>query len=292
MDSIIKKALIPIAGLASRFLPASRAVPKELWILVEKPMVQYVIEEAIASGINHIIFIAPKEKRFIVDYFKKPAKKLEKTLKERKRDESLLRLQKFNQLFEKTEFSLVEEKDALGDGHAVLKAKRLAGKEPCAVLFADDIVISQTPALKQLIDVFRASQKPVIALKRVGGEKISSYGIIGAEKIANRIFKIKEIVEKPSQDRAPSDIAIVGKYILTPEVFEFLAKTSPNKKGEIILADAFSQMLRAGKTIYGNEIDGKWLECGDIASYLKSNIYLALNHPRFGPEINKFIREL
>ena len=289
---MIKKAIIPIAGLGARFLPLSKVVPKELWPLVDKPIVQYIVEEAIASGIEQIIFVVNTEKRLVFDYFKKPSKKLEKILKERKKTQPLELLKNLQELLKNVSFSFVLEKEPLGDGHAVLQAQKMIGKEPFAVLFDDDIVESKTPCLLQLARVFKTCQRPVISLHRLPREKLSSYGIVGIEKIANRFYKVKKIVEKPAVEDASSDLAIVGKYILTSEIFGYLKSISPNPKGEIILADALEKMIEDGKMVYGYEFEGEWWECGSPQAYLETNLHFSLKHPEFGPQLKKFLKEI
>lgn len=250
----ITKAIIPIAGLGTRFLPLSRVLPKEIWPLLDKPVIQYITEEALASGIKKIIFITRPEKKLILDYF------------------SGLPAGKAGQ---KLAFETAEQNKPLGDGHAVLQAKSLIKNEPFAVLFGDDVVDSKTPCLSQLIKVFQKYQKPVIALYRLPKEKLSSYGIVGVEKVGSRVYKIKKIVEKPSIKDAPSSLAIVGKYIFTPEIFKYLAKAKPGFKGEIILAETLTKMIADGKEILGLEFKGKWLECGNKEKWISSFLYLA-----------------
>lgn len=288
----IKKAIIPIAGLGTRFLPLSKAVPKFAWPLVDLPMIQYIISEAKNSGISEIIFVCkPENKKIILDYINSSVE-LEKKLKEKRKDALLTEIKRSEDIFKDISFSYVFQKKSLGDGHAVLQAAKFAKDEPVACLFADDIIDSKIPCLLQLKKVFKTCQKPVIALHRLPKEKLSSYGIVGVEKIANRLYKIKKIVEKPSLEQAPSDLAIVGKYVLTPEVFDYLEKTKLDKKREIILADIFNKMLMDGKLIYGYEFEGKWLECGDKFNWLKSHLYFSLKHPKIGPELRKYIKEI
>lgn len=286
----VKTAIIPVAGLGTRFLPLSKVVPKELWPLVDIPVIQRIITEAKESGICRIVFVLKPENRIILNYLK-PDPKIEKILKERKKGELLVELKKLKNLFKDISFSYVLQKKSLGDGHAVLQAAKIVGQEPAACLWADDIVESKTPCLLQLTKIFKTCQKPVLALYRLPPEKLSSYGIVKVEKIANRLYKIKDIVEKPAPGAAPSDLAIVGKYIITPEVFDYLRKAKLGKRGEIILAEILAKMLKEGKLIYGYEIEGKWLECGNKLEWLKSHLYLSLKHPRFGPELKKFLKE-
>lgn len=288
----VKKAIIPIAGLGTRFLPLSKVVPKEFWPLVDLPMIQYIISEAKNSGIGEIIFVLRPENKKIVSDYLKPSLKLEKILKERKKDTLLAEFKKSEDFFRDISLSYVFQKKSLGDGHAILQAAKLVKEKPVACLFADDIVDSKTPCLLQLKKIFKTCQKPIIALYRLPREKLSSYGIVKVEKIANRLYKIKKIVEKPSLEQTPSNLAIVGKYILTPEVFDYLRKAKLNKKGEIILAEVFDKMLTDGKLIYGYEFEGKWLECGNKFNWLKSHLYLSLKHPQIGPELRKYLKSL
>lgn len=294
MSPEIKKAIIPIAGLGTRFLPLSKVLPKELFPLVDKPVIQYIIEEAQASKIKKIIFVYRPDKKETQKYFEKYLKKipeLEEILKIRKKNHLLKELKNLEKITKTLSFSYIPQRKPLGDGHAILQAKNLIKKEPSAVLFADDIVKSRIPSLLQLIKIFKKYQKPIIALYRLPKKSLPFYGIVAVEKIKGRVYKIKNIVEKPSIKKAPSNLAIVGKYILTPKVFKYLERRKPGKTGEIILADTFQQMIKEGEEIYGYELDGKWLECGNKLAYLKSNIYLSLKHPQFGKELKKFLKK-
>lgn len=293
---IIKKAIIPIAGLGTRFLPLSKILPKELWPLVNKPVVQYIVEEVKASGISQIIFVISPEKKIVTDHFKKyyfkKAPKLEKTLKARKKISFLQELKNLEELCQGISFFHVLQKKPLGDGHAIFQARNLVKEGPVAVSFGDDIIDSKIPCLLQLIKVFKTAQKPVIALYRVPKEKIPSYGIVEVERITSRLSKIKKIVEKPTADDAPSDLAIVGKYILTPEVFDYLKAAKPSKRGEIILAEVFAEMIKDGKMIYGYQFEGKWLQCSNKVDWLKCNFYLSLKHPEYGKELKEYLKEI
>jgi len=293
---MIKKAILPIAGLGTRFLPLSKIFPKEVWPLVDKPVIQYLVEEAKNSGISEIIFVISPEKKVVVDYFQRyylqKSPKIEKKLREQGKVNLLEELKNLEGLCQGLSFSFVFQKKPLGDGHAILQAKELVKDEPVAVLFGDDIVESKTPCLAQLMKVFKTAQKPVISLSQVPKERVSSYGIVEVEKIANRLFKIKKIVEKPSVDKAPSDLAIVGKYILTPEVFDYLKKAKPSKKGEIILAEVFEEMIGDGKVIYGYQFEGNWLECGTKEGWLECHFYLTLKHPKYGLRLREYFKRL
>ncbi|MBA7614311.1 UTP--glucose-1-phosphate uridylyltransferase [subsurface metagenome] len=290
----IKKAIIPIAGLGTRFLPLSKALPKELFPLVDKPAIQYIVEEAQASGIKEIIFVNRPDKKEVKTYFIKYIKKtpeLEELLRMRKKNGLLKELKSLEKITKNISFSYIFQKEPLGDGHAVLQAQKIAKKEPCIVLFGDDIVKSKTPCSLQLAKVFNKHQKPVIALHRLPKEKLSSYGIVKVEKVGPRLYKIKSIEEKPSINKAPSNLAIVGKYVIDSQVFDFLKNTPSQAKGEMKLAGAFNEMIKKGLTIYGYEFEGRWLECGNKLAYLKSNLYLSLKHPQFKKDLKKFLRE-
>jgi len=287
---VIKKAIIPIAGLGTRFLPLSKEVPKELWPLVDKPVLQYVVEEAIASGIKEIIFVSRPEKKMVWDYFAKADKELERILKERKKEEVLKELKDFEKIFKGISFAQLYQKKPLGDGHAILQAKKKLKKEAVAVLFGDDVIEAKEPGLKQMIKVFQKYKKPVLGLAKVPKEKISSYGVISGKKLKGRIYRVEKIVEKPKDP--PSNLAIVGRYLLTPEVFEYLKKTGFDKTGEIRLAETLEKMIKDKKEVLGYEFKGKWLECGNKMNYLKSLIYLSLKHPKFGQEIKNFLKKI
>ena len=285
----IKKVIIPVAGLGTRFLPLSKAVPKEFLPLVDKPVIQYIIEEVKNSGIKEVVFVTSPGQRSVLNYFQK-SPELEKTLVKRKKDSILKELKDFEAIFDGISFSYVTQTKPLGDGHALLQAAKKTNGESVAVSFGDDIIDSDEPALSQLINIFKTCSTPVLALKQLPAEKLPAYGVVAVEKIAHGLYKIKKIVEKPDLSQAPSNLVIVGKYILTPEVFKYLKKATPSKKGEIILAEVFDKMLSDGKIIYGCELKGEWLECGDKMKWLKSFFYLALRDPRFRDELKQYLK--
>lgn len=287
----IKKAIIPAAGLGARFLPLTKAIAKELLPLVEKPLIEYAVEEAKNSGISQIIFVLSENKKGILNYFKKD-QKLQDILKNRNQKEILEKLENFSKKYQEISFSTVLQPLPKGDGDAVLKARRQIGKGNFAVLFPDDVFESKVSPLNQLKKIFSTSQKPVIGLKKIPKEKVPYYGVVGVEKIASKIYKIKEIVEKPLLPEAPSDLAIAGRYLFSPDIFNYLTKTPPNKKGEIILAEALKLMIKDGKIVYGHELDGNWLECGNPIDWLKSNLYLQLQHPKYGQILRELFRKL
>lgn len=287
---MIKKAVIPVAGLATRFLPLSKIISKEFFPLVDKPTIHYIIEEAKASEIKDIIFVTRPKSREVLSYFEEDPK-LEKFLRARKRDYLLKEINKVRELAKNISFSCVSQREPLGCGNAILQAKKLVKKEPFGVFFPDDVVDSKVPCFLQLANIFRTSQAPVIGLKKVSDEKIPSYGVVGVEKISSHLYKIKKIVEKPPKESAPSNLAIIGRYVLTPDIFTYLEKLTSNDKKEIILADALKKMIDSGKPVYGYEFDGRWLECGNKLSWLQSNFYLCLKNPEFGADLKKFLNE-
>jgi len=287
----IKKAIVLVAGLGTRFLPLSRVVPKELWPLVDKPIIQYLLQEIKDAGITQIVFVLNPEKKELLSYFKRDLR-LEKFLKKRKKEKFLVEMKNLQELQKGLSLSYVFQEKPLGNGHAILQAKEKIGKEPFAVLFCDDIVESETPCILQLLKIFKTCQKPIIALHKTPKEKISSYGVVEVEKIAHRLFKLKRIIEKPLPEKAPSDLAVVGKYILTSEIFDYLKAQKTGKNREIILTDALENLLRDGKIVYGYEIEGRWLECGNKLDWLKSHLWLSLKHPQFGEELKKYLKEI
>jgi len=287
----ITKAIIPVAGLATRFLPLSKVLPKEFFPLVDKPLLQYAIEELKASGVSDVVFVVnTNNKKAVGEYFKRDVH-IEKMLEEKKRIDVLEEVKNLEKLIEGLTFSYVLQTNPLGDGHAILQAAKLIGDNPFFEVSPDDVVESKVPCSAQLAKTFATSQKSVLALAKVPQEKISAYGIAGVEKIASRLFKIKKIVEKPSLGEAPSEYALPGRKILTPDVFSYLKKAKPNKKGEIVLAEVLADMIHDGIIMYGWEIEGRWWECGDKKQWLFSNVSFALKHPVYGKELQKFLKE-
>jgi len=287
----IKKIIIPLAGLGTRFLPLSRIVPKEFFPLADKPVIQYIIEEVKNSGIKEVIFVTSPGQKSVSKYFKKDPE-LEKILAKRKKDKILEELKDLEQMFEGITFSYVVQKSPLGDGHAILQAKKYIDKEPVAISFGDDVFDAEIPAISQLINVFNTCQTPVLGLKQLPSDKVPAYGVVAVEKIANNLYKIKKIIEKPQPSEVPSNLVIVGRHILTPEVFTYLKKATPSEKGEIILAEVLSKMLSDGKMIYGYELKGEWLECGDKLKWIKSFFYLTLKNSKFKEEIKDYLKTI
>lgn len=290
----VKKAVILAGGLGTRFLPLSRVVTKELWPLVDKPIIHYLLEELRESGINEVIIVLPSKQSLTSAYLKKDPN-LEKILEKRKNEEALLRLKKFHHFLDKFSISFVVQEKPLGNAHALLPAKTKIGKQPFALFFCDDLIDSDLPATTQLMKVFKTAQRPVLGLYRVQKEEIPFYGVVGAERIAQRFFKVKGLVEKPKIEEAPSDLAIVGRYILTPDIFDYIetrTKKGTTKNQELFLTSVLADVLNDGRVIYGYELKGKWLKCGNKLDWLKSHLYLCLKDPRFSEEIKKYLKEI
>ncbi len=290
--SEIKKLILPAAGMGTRFLPLSKAVNKEFLPLADLPLIFYVVEEARLSGIEEIIFVLNESNKNLIDYFK-PNLKLEKILDERGQAECLENLRKAHKSLEGINFSFVLQPRPLGDGDAVLRAEKKVEKGAFAVAFFDDVFLAKTPALAQTAHIFSASQKTVVGLKKTSPEKFSHYGIVKTDKIAHNLYKIKDIVEKPKFNESASDpvrnfisngadLAVCSRYIFNEEILRYLKKTPANQKGEIILAEALKMMLDDGKVIYGCEIEGEWLECGNTQDWLMSNMLMCLRHEKYG----------
>jgi len=283
----VKKAIILMAGLGTRFLPLSKILPKENFPLLDKPLFYYIVKEVIDSGISEIIFVLSPKNKFVLNYFKK-LPELERVLKTQNKEGILQELKNLEELFKNVSFKCVLQQNPLGSAQAVLLAKNFVNGEATAVLFVDDIIEADPPCLLQLIQIFKTCNSPVIALSRIPKEKISYYGVVKPEKITSRLCKIKKFIEKPRPDQAPSDLAVVGRTIFTPEVFDYLEKIKPSQKKEIIINDILDKILEDGKMIYGYEFKGKWLECGDKDRWIKSFLYLASKEEKY----KKYLKEI
>jgi len=246
----ILKAIIPLGGLATRFLPLSKVLPKEFWPLVEKPLIHYAVEELKNSGVTHIVFVVNSLNKDLIGEYFAPSPFLEKALEEQKREELLESLKKIEKLSQGLSFSFVMQPKPQGDGSAILLAKKYIGEDPCVVLYPDDVIVSDVPATLQLAKTFKTAQKPVLGLVSLAQEKLTAYGVVGAEKIATRLYKVKKLVEKPATPEvAPSNLVSVGRRVLTPEVFDYLKKAKPNKKGEVVLGEVLGEMAKDGKIL-------------------------------------------
>jgi len=292
MKMRVRKAVFPAAGLGTRFLPATKAQPKEMLPLVDKPIIQYGVEEALASGCDQIIIITGRGKTAIEDHFD-VSYELEKMLEERGKTELLSIVRQISDMIH---VAYVRQKEAMGLGHAVLMARELVGNEPFAVLLADDVIDAKKPCLRQMMDVFEESQCSIIATQEVNGPAISSYGVLDAQKIDGkfdgRAFNVRSLVEKPKQEEAPSNLAIIGRYILTPTIFETLERTPLGAGGELQLTDGLRGLLSRGENIYGYTFDGKRHDAGDKLGFLKATVEFALKRPDLGPDFAEYLRSL
>ena len=281
----IRKAVFPAAGLGTRFLPATKAQPKEMLPLVDKPIIQYGVEEAVASGADNIILVTGRGKNAIEDHFD-VAVELETFLEARGKKELAAEVRKISS---SVNFSYVRQGEPLGLGHAVLVTRNLVGDEPFAVILADDVIDADPPALRQMIDVFAEVQGPVLAIERVPRENVSSYGIIDAEEIRPGVYKIHDLVEKPTRAEAPSDLAIIGRYILTPDIFPALEATVSDRTGEIQLTNGLRSLLRE-RPIYGCHISGVRHDTGNKLGFLKAVVYFALRRPDIAGDFAEYLR--
>lgn len=287
MPAPIRKAVFPAAGLGTRFLPATKSSPKEMLPLVDKPLIQYVVEEAVASGVESIIIITGRGKSAIEDHFD-ISFELEQLLKERGKEQELKAIRAISDM---ARVSYVRQKEALGLGHAILQARDLVGKEPFAVMLGDDIIDAETPALRQMLDVYEKYDAPVLGTMRVRGEAISRFGVIDAEEVESGIYKIRDMVEKPPFEEAPSDLAIIGRYILTPDIFDEIEETPPGAGSEIQITDAMRSLLKK-RPFYAVSFQGTRHDAGDKLGFLIATVELALKRDDLGAEFKKYLRAL
>lgn len=287
----VRKAVFPAAGLGTRFLPATKAQPKEMLPLVDKPIIQYGVEEALASGCDHIIIVTGRGKSAIEDHFD-VSYELEKMLEERGKTDLLAIVRQISDMIH---VSYTRQKEAMGLGHAVLMSRELVGNEPFAVLLADDVIDAPTPCLKQMIDVYNATGCSVIATQVVEGPAISAYGVIDARpaegSLPGKVYEINSLVEKPRPEEAPSNLAIIGRYILTPRIFEMLDRTPLGAGGELQLTDGMRQLLKEEK-IYGLCFEGKRHDTGDKLGFLKATVEFALKRADLGKDFRLYLRQL
>ena len=285
----VRKAVFPAAGLGTRFLPATKAQPKEMLPLVDKPIIQYVIEEAVAAGLTNIIIVTGRGKNAIEDHFD-VSYELERLLQERGKTDLLDQVRAISSMIN---VSYVRQGEALGLGHAVLVARDLVGDEPFAVMLGDDIIDSRTPCMKQMVQVFEKYQGPVIAVHQVPRDEISNYGVIDgvAERGDDRVYRIQDLVEKPSAAEAPSDLAIIGRYILTPDIFEALDKTPRDAAGEIQLTNGL-RALKDRRPMYGYRFEGVRHDAGNKLGFLKATVEFALKREDLGGPFREYLKGL
>ena len=287
MTKTITKAVFPAAGLGTRFLPATKASPKEMLPLVDKPLIQYVVEEAVSSGIEEVVLVTGRGKRAIEDHFD-VAFELEEELKAKGKHKILSEVQRIADL---VTFCYIRQKKALGLGHAVLTAKRVVGNEPFAVLLGDDIIDAETPVLKQMMLVYQRYPATILAIQKVPRSQTRQYGVIDAKRIENGVYLVKDLVEKPAPDEAPSNLAIIGRYILTPEIFPALERTKPGKGGEIQLTDGL-KLLMEKQPIYAYEFQGSRYDAGDKLGFLKATVEIGLKNKEFGADFRNYLQKL
>jgi UTP--glucose-1-phosphate uridylyltransferase len=287
VTTTIRKAVFPAAGLGTRFLPATKAQPKEMLPLVDKPIIQYGVEEAVASGISNIILVTGRGKNAIEDHFDVSVE-LETFLEARGKKDLLEQVRKISNLIN---FAYVRQGEPLGLGHAVLVTRELVGDEPFAVLLGDDVIDADPPAIRQMIDVFKEVNGPVLAVERVPRDEISSYGVVAIDDTAvlpKGVFKVHDLVEKPPKEEAPSDLAIIGRYILTPDIFTSLAETAKDRTGEIQLTNGLRHLLKS-RPIYACEVKGVRHDTGNKLGFLKAVVYFALRRPDLAEAFTEYL---
>jgi len=285
----IKKAIFLVAGFGTRFLPATKAQPKEMLPVVDKPVVQYLAEEAVASGIREIIFVTGRGKRAIEDHFD-VSYELEDTLVEKHKHDLLEKVRLISGL---AKFSYVRQSSPLGDGHALLQAAHLVDDdEPVLVFFGDCLYDSEVPAARQVMDAYERYKTPIIGAAEVALEDISKFGVVAGDPVGKNDILVTKMVEKPAPGEAPSRAVAVGKYVITREVFDVLSKMETGKSGEIRLADAFDIMLERGMPVHARMLEGEWLDTGDKFNFLKATIHYGLKHPEVGERLRAYLKQL
>lgn len=280
----VKKAVIPAAGLGTRFLPATKAQPKEMLPIVDKPTIQYIIEEAVASGIEEILIITGRNKRAIEDHFDKSIE-LENQL-EAKGKEDLLKM--VNDISNMVDIYYIRQKEPKGLGHAINCAKTFVGDEPFAVMLGDDVVDSEVPCLKQLIDCYNEYKTSILGVQEVPKEDVCKYGIVKGMHIEERVYKVKDLIEKPKVEEAPSNIAILGRYIITPQIFDILNNTTPGKSGEIQLTDALNTLIKQ-EAMYAYNFQGRRYDVGDKIGFLEATVEFALKREELSRDFMKYL---
>lgn len=283
----VKKAVIPAAGFGTRFLPATKVVPKELLPIVDKPTIQYIMEEVASAGIEEVILITGREKGSIEDHFD-ISTELENHLRKKGRTDLLKMVQDIAGM---VTLVSVRQKEPLGLGHAILCAKKTVGDEPFAVLLGDDMIDAPIPCIRQMIDVYEQMNGALVAIQKVPRAETHLYGIIKGKKVEDRVYSVEEMVEKPEKGRAPSNLAIIGRYILPPQIFDMLERVKPDKRGEIQLTEGLRGLNKA-LPIFGYEFIGDRYDAGDKMGYLQANISYGLKHPEIGQKLNRYLKTL
>lgn len=289
MSKTLRKAVFPVAGLGTRFLPATKANPKEMLPVVDKPLIQYAAEEAVSAGMDTLVFVTGRNKRSIPDHFDK-AYELEAELAERKKDTMLEMTRGI--LTPSVSCAYIRQAEAMGLGHAVLCAKSVVGDEPFAVILADDLIYSKSAScLRQMVDIYEEHQCTVIGVQKVPEQDVKNYGVIDGEYAGAGLWKVNGLIEKPAVDEAPSNVAVVGRYILTPDIFEHLANTGLGAGGEMQLTDAIAKQAEAGG-VMAYEFTGKRFDCGSKQGYLQANVEYGLMHNELHDEFREYLKQL
>lgn len=287
MPAKVRKAVFPAAGLGTRFLPATKAMPKEMLPVVDKPIIQYGVEEAVQSGIENIIIVTGRGKAAIEDHFD-VSFELENLLESRNKD-GLLKI--VRGISDMIDVSYIRQKEALGLGHAVMRASALVGNEPFVVVLADDVIEAKTPCIRQLLDVYEKYDAPVIAVMEVPEDKTSFYGVVDAEPVSENVYRIRDLVEKPKKGEAPSNLAIIGRYVLTPDIFDSIGKIAPGAGSEIQLTDAIRHLLQT-RPVYACKFEGKRYDAGDKLGFLKATVEFGLRNPELGAAFREYLKDL
>jgi len=280
----VKKAIIPAAGLGTRFLPATKAQPKEMLAIVDKPTIQYIIEEAVQSGIQDIIIVTGRNKRSIEDHFDRSIE-LELELERGKKEETLRMVREISDM---ANIHYIRQKEPRGLGHAILAARYFIGNEPFAVLLGDDVVVSKKPCLKQMLDVFNEYQTSILGVQQVSDDVVDKYGIVDGRNVDDGVYKVNDMVEKPAREEAPSNIAVLGRYIITPEIFEFLETQDAGKGGEIQLTDALKRLAKK-QAMYAYDFKGHRYDVGTKSGFIQANIEFALRNDELKDEMREYL---
>lgn len=283
----VRKAVFPAAGLGTRFLPATKAQPKEMLPIVDKPTIQYVVEEAVQSGIQDVIIVTGRGKNAIEDHFDRSLE-LEHVLLQKGKTDLVAEIQKISSLIS---VSYIRQKEPLGLGHAILVTRNLVGNEPFAVFLGDDIIDSSVPCMAQMLRAFQRHSGAIVAVQEVTRQEVRHYGIIDGVQVSDGIFEVKDMVEKPDPEKAPSNLAIIGRYILPPQIFDLLEETKPDEGGEIQLTNALRTLLKTQR-IYGYRFEGKRYDAGNKLGFLKATVEFALKRPDLAQEFAEYLKTL
>ena len=283
----VRKAIIPVAGLGTRFLPATKAQPKEMLTLVDKPVIQYIVEEAVSAGIEQIIFVTSATKRAIEDHFDRNFE-LEYRLRQKNKAKELAQILDISDL---AQFVYVRQRSPKGDGHAILSAASLVGDEPVAILFGDDVINSKTPVLKQLIECYEEYQQPIIGIQRIDKTQTGRFGIVEGEEVGANTFRVSNLIEKPKPEDAPSNLGVIGRYVITPSILKALETATPSEDGEIRLIDAFKEVVNE-YPIYAHAFEGVRYDCGNKLEFMKASVEMALRHDEVGADFKEYLKKL